>query len=67
MPKETDLNSNSDLKYAMHGYYVAVATLVLSVLGVSTPSQAQVSAIVCDGRWHSVPAVDVTHQLGDFN
>src|SRR5262245_24452587 len=67
MTKETDRNSKSDLKYAMRSYYVAVATLALSVLAVSTPSQAQVSAIVCDGRWHTVPAVDVTHQLGDFN
>ena len=28
MSKETDQNSNSDLKYAKRSYYVAVATLV---------------------------------------
>jgi len=67
MSKETDQNSNSDLKYAKRSYYVAVATLALSVLGVSMPSQAQVSAIICDGRWQTVPAVDVTRQFGDFN
>ncbi len=41
--------------------------LALSVLGASTPSQAQVGAIICDGRWQTVPAVDVTPQFGDFN
>src|SRR5437667_45173 len=67
MSKETDRNSNRYLKYATRSYYVAVATLALSLLGTSTSSQAQVSEIICDGRWHTVPAVDVTRQYGDFN
>ena len=67
MSKETDRNSNRYWKYAMRRDYVAAAALALSVLGAGTPSQAQVSGIICDGRWHTVRAVDVTRQLGDFN
>ena len=67
MSKETDRNSNDYLKYAMRSQYVAVAALALAVLGASTPSQAQVGGIICDGRWHTVRSVDVTRQVGDFN
>jgi hypothetical protein len=67
MSKKTRRNLNSHLKYAMRTSHVAVATLVLSVLGSGTLSQAQVSEIICDGRWQTIPAVDVTRQLGDFN
>ena len=46
MSKKTRRNLNSHLKYAMRTYHVAVATLVLSVLGSGTLSQAQVSEII---------------------
>src|SRR5262249_55854506 len=36
-------------------------------LGATRLLEAQVGTIICDGRWHTVPAVDVTRQFGDFN
>ena len=68
MSKETEREAKGYFKYAMSGRYVAAAAvLAVSVLGASTLSQAQVGAVIYDGQWHTVPAVDVTHQLGDFN
>ncbi len=66
MSKETGLKSKTYLKYPLHSHFLGA--LVVSFLSASTPAQSQQRSLNCDGgQWHTVPAVDLSGQYGDFN
>lgn len=46
---------------------VWIGVILITILAPKSVSAAGASGNTCDGQWHIAPAVDVTHQLGDFN
>jgi len=67
MLKETDQKSKSYSRFAICSYSMGITTLLALIPSFSTLAVVREVSAVCDGRWHTVPAVDVTRQVGDFN